>query len=71
MGDYGGRGYGGRGRGGGFKRRREEEQPLDPIRVLLANLMRVGDDAMPVSYLFLDACFHFPFSLLPCIHHSP
>ena len=53
MGDtYGGRGLGGRGRGGGFKRRREDEQPIDPIRILLDNLMRIGDDAMPVSFLF-------------------
>ncbi len=50
MGDaYGGRGMGGRGHRGGFKRRREEEQPVDPIRILLANLMSIGDDAMPVS----------------------
>lgn len=38
---------GGRGHRGGFKRRREEEQPVDPIRILLANLMGIGDDTMP------------------------
>ena len=54
MGDaYGGRGMGGRGHRGGFKRRREEEQPVDPIRILLANLMSIGDDAMPVSLFFI------------------
>jgi hypothetical protein len=54
MGDaYGGRGMGGRGHRGGFKRRREEEQPVDPIRILLANLMKIGDNTMPVSFLFI------------------
>ena len=58
MGDYGGRGMSGRGNRGGFKRRREEEQPMDPMRVLLANLMKFGDDTMPVS-LSLNLMIHF------------
>lgn len=33
---------------GGFKRRREEEQVLDPKKVLLSTLIYFGDDAMPV-----------------------
>lgn len=33
---------------GGFKRRREEEQVLDPKKVLLSTLIYLGDDVMPV-----------------------
>lgn len=43
-------GMGGRGFRGGFKRRREEEQPMDPEKVLLSNMIYFGDKAMPVSY---------------------
>ncbi len=45
---------GGRGHRGGFKRRREEEQPVDPMRILLSNLMMIGDDAMPVSIYLIN-----------------
>ena len=54
MGDsYGGRGMGGRGFRGGFKRRREEEQPMDPIRIMLSNLIRFGDEAVPVRDILI------------------